>query len=135
MKCKRYENWMTLSNINDGNFLKLVGGIFVQKKVQLLMVNRVLNAPSQLTSICQKSTIETLKKVWNIVNYENWNAPTLWNTVLVSRVVSLTSWQEGVSLVLVVHPSSDLVTIKIPCVVDVLLHRPAPHSIFFNWVG
>ena len=54
---------MTLSNINDGNFLKLVGGIFVQKKVQLLMVNRVLNAPSQLTSICQKSTTETLKKV------------------------------------------------------------------------
>ena len=63
MKCKLYENWMTLSNINDGNFLKLVGGIFVQKKVQLLMVNRVLNTPSQLTSICQKSTIETLKKL------------------------------------------------------------------------
>ena len=32
---------------------------------------------------------------------------------------SLTSWGEGASLALVGHPSSDGVTIKIPCGVDV----------------
>ena len=44
------------------------------------------------------------------------------NTGLVSSGVSLTSWGEGVSSVLVGHPSSDGVTIKIPYGVDVLLH-------------
>ena len=40
---------------------------------------------------------------------------------------SLTSWQEGASLALVDHPSSDVVTIKIHYGIDVLLHRPASH--------
>ena len=44
------------------------------------------------------------------------------NTWLVSSGVSLTSWGEGASLALVGHPSSDGITIKIPYVVDVLLH-------------
>ena len=41
---------------------------------------------------------------------------------------------EGDSLALVVHSSSDGVTIKIPYGVDVL-HRPASHPIFSCWVG
>ena len=44
------------------------------------------------------------------------------NTGLVSSRVSLTSWGEGASLALVGHPSSDGITTKIPCGVDVLLH-------------
>ena len=36
---------------------------------------------------------------------------------------SLTSWGEGASLALVGHPSSDVVTIKMPYGVDVLLPR------------
>ena len=32
-------------------------------------------------------------------------------------------------------PSSDDIAIKIPYRVDVLLHRPASHAIFFYWVG
>ena len=44
------------------------------------------------------------------------------NTTLVSSRVSLTSWGEGPSLVLVGHCSSDGVTIKIPNEVDILLH-------------
>ena len=42
---------------------------------------------------------------------------------LVSSGVSLTSWEEGASLALVGHPSSDGVTIKMPYGVDVL-HLP-----------
>ena len=42
-------------------------------------------------------------------------------------------WGEGASLALVGHPSSDGVTIKMPCRVDVL-HRPALHLIFSYWV-
>ena len=53
---------------------------------------------------------------------------------LVSSGVSLTSWG-GVSLALFDHPSSDGIAIKIPYRVDVLLHRPALHPIFFYWVG
>ena len=49
-------------------------------------------------------------------------------------LVSLTSWIEGTSLVLVGHPSSDE-KMKIPYEVDVLLHRPASHPIFSYWVG
>ena len=41
---------------------------------------------------------------------------------------------EGASLVLVCHPSSDGITIKMPYGVDVL-HRPALHPIFSYWVG
>ena len=44
--------------------------------------------------------------------------------------VSLTSWGEGVSLTLVGHPYNDGITIIIPYEVDVLLNRPALHSIF-----
>ena len=44
------------------------------------------------------------------------------NTGLVYNGVSLTSWGEGASLALVVHFSSDAITIKIPYGVDVLLH-------------
>ena len=58
----------------------------------------------------------------------------LQNTGLVSVGASLTSWGEGASLALVVHPSSDGVTIKMPYGVDVL-HRPASHPIFSYWVG
>ena len=43
-------------------------------------------------------------------------------------------WGEGVSLALVVHPSGDGVTIKMPYGVDVL-HRPVSHPIFSYWVG
>ena len=43
-------------------------------------------------------------------------------------------WGEGVSLALVGHPYSDGVMIKMPYGVDVL-HRPALHSVFSNWVG
>ena len=42
---------------------------------------------------------------------------------------------EKMPLALVGHPSSDGVIIKIPYVVDVLLHRPALHPVFSNWVG
>ena len=45
---------------------------------------------------------------------------------LVSSGASLTSWEEGASLALVGHPSSDGVMIKMPYGVDVL-HRPASH--------
>ena len=55
-------------------------------------------------------------------------------TVLVCSRASLTSWGEGASLVLVGHPSSDGITIKMPYGVDVL-HRPASHPIFSYWVG
>ena len=51
-----------------------------------------------------------------------------------SSWVNLTSWGKGASLVLVGHPSSDGITIKIPYKVDVLLHRPASHPIFFYWL-
>ena len=42
----------------------------------------------------------------------------------------------GVSLALLGHPSSDGVIIKIPYVVDVLLHRPdlAPHLFLLSWL-
>ena len=63
------------------------------------------------------------------------NFPRHWNTGLVSNGVSLTSWEEGASLALVGHPSRDGITIKIPYLVDVLLHRPALHPIFSYWVG
>ena len=53
-----------------------------------------------------------------------------WNSGLVSSGISLTSWGEGASLVLVGHPLSDGVTIKLPYGVDVLLYRPASHPIF-----
>ena len=49
------------------------------------------------------------------------------STGLVSSGVCLTSWGEGDSLALVGHPSSDGIEIKMPCGVDVLLHRPASH--------
>ena len=42
---------------------------------------------------------------------------------MVSSGVSLTLWGESASLALVGHPSSDGVTIKIPCRVNVLLHQ------------
>ena len=54
---------------------------------------------------------------------------------LVSSRVSITSWGEGAYLILVGHPSSDGVTIKISYGVDVLLHRPAWHPIFSYWDG
>ena len=66
---------------------------------------------------------------------ENWNErlksfpPRYWNTGLVSSGYSLSSWQEGASLTLIGHPSSDGVTIKIPYDADVL-HRPALHLTF-----
>ena len=44
---------------------------------------------------------------------------------------SLTSWGEGASLVLVGHPSSDGVMIKMPYEVDVL-HQPASHTPFLT---
>ena len=47
--------------------------------------------------------------------------------------VSLTSCG-GASLALVGHPSSDGVTIITSNGVDALLHRPAWHPIFSNWV-
>ena len=53
---------------------------------------------------------------------------------LFSKSASLTSWGEGASLVLVGHPSSDGVMIKMPYGVDVL-HRPPSHPIFSYWVG
>ena len=56
------------------------------------------------------------------------------NIGLVFSRVSLTSWGEGASLVLVGHSSNDSVTIKMPYGVDVL-HRPASHPIFSYWVG
>ena len=49
------------------------------------------------------------------------------NSRLVSSEVSLTSGRKGSSLVLVGHPSSDGVTMKIPYRADVLLQRPASH--------
>ena len=47
----------------------------------------------------------------------------------------VTSWGEGASLALFGHPSSDGITIKIPYGVDVLLHQPASHPFFSDWVG
>ena len=70
-----------------------------------------------------------------VINIIKVNQSAYRNTALVSSRVSLTSWGEGASLALVGHPSSDGITIKIPYGVDVLLHRPALHPIFFYWVG
>ena len=42
---------------------------------------------------------------------------------MLSSRVSLTSWGEGASLALVIHPSRDIITIRISYWVDVLLHR------------
>ena len=53
---------------------------------------------------------------------------------MVSIGASLTSWREVASLVLVGHPSSDGVTIKMSYGVDVL-HQPALHPIFSYWIG
>ena len=53
-----------------------------------------------------------------------------WSPGLVCIGASLTSWGEGASLALVGHPSSDGVTMKVPYVVDVLLHRSASHPSF-----
>ena len=47
---------------------------------------------------------------------------------------SLTLWEEGASLALVGHPSSDSDTIKMPYGVDIL-QQPALHPIFSYWVG
>ena len=47
----------------------------------------------------------------------------------------LPPWREGVSLALLDHPSSDVITIKIPYGVDVLLYQPTLHPIFSYWVG
>ena len=41
---------------------------------------------------------------------------------------------EGAFLALVNHPSSDVVTMKVPYGVDVL-HQPALHPIIFCWVS
>ena len=38
-------------------------------------------------------------------------------------------------LALVGYPPTDGITIKIPYGVDVLLHQPVSHPIFFYWVG
>ena len=43
-----------------------------------------------------------------------------------------TSWGEDESSNLVGHPSKDIVTIKIPYMLDTLLHLPALHAIFFK---
>ena len=63
------------------------------------------------------------------------STPRHFKTGLVSSSISLTSWEEGGSLALVGHPSSDGVTIQTPYSVDVLLHRPVSHPIFYYWVG
>ena len=57
------------------------------------------------------------------------------NTGLVFSGVSLTSWAEGASLAMVGYPLNEGFTIKITYGVDVLLHRPASHSIFSYWLG
>ena len=54
---------------------------------------------------------------------------------MVSSGVSPSSWGEGATLALVGHPSSDGITIKVPYVVDVSLHRPVSRSIFSYWIG
>ena len=46
----------------------------------------------------------------------------------------LPPWRE-VSLALLDHPCSDVITIKIPYGVDVLLYQPTLHPIFSYWVG
>ena len=51
-----------------------------------------------------------------------------------SSGASLTSWEEGASLALVDHPSSDGVTIKMPYEVDVL-NRPTLHPICSYWIA
>ena len=51
-----------------------------------------------------------------------------------SSRVSLTSRGEGACSALVGDPSSDGATIKMPYGIDVL-HRPALHPIFSDWVG
>ena len=56
------------------------------------------------------------------------------NELRVSSRVSLISWGEGASLVLVGHPFSDDAMIKTPYGVDVL-HRPASHPIVSYWAG
>ena len=53
-----------------------------------------------------------------------------WNTGLVSCGLSLTSWEEDVSLALVGHLSGDGITIKIPYGPDVLFFRPVSHPMF-----
>ena len=54
--------------------------------------------------------------------------------IMVYSGASITSWGEGASLDLVSDLSSDGVTIKKPCEVDVS-HPPASNSIFSYWVG
>ena len=58
-----------------------------------------------------------------------------WNTGLVSSDIILTSWEEGASLALVGHPSSDAVTIKIPYGAYLyLIDQPCtPSFLSFNW--
>ena len=56
------------------------------------------------------------------------------NTGLVSSGARLTSWEEGASLALIGHSSSDCVMIKMPYGADAL-HQPALHPIFSYWVG
>ena len=46
-------------------------------------------------------------------------------------IVSFTSWGEGSSLALVSHPSSHGVIVNISNGVNVLLHQPVSHPIFF----
>ena len=49
--------------------------------------------------------------------------------------VTFTLWGEGASLALIDHPSSDGVPIKILYGVDVSLHHPSLHPVFWYWVG
>ena len=57
------------------------------------------------------------------------------NGGMVYSRVNPTSWEESDTLILAGFPSNDDVIVKAPYGVDVLLHQPALHPIFSNWVG
>ena len=90
--------------------------------------------------------LKTIHRVLEF-NQSQWLKPYIeFNTKKGTKVKTLKYWfgfQRGqfylmgrrCPLALVGHPYSDGVTVKIPYGVDVLLHRPALHSIFSNWVG
>ena len=103
----------------------------------------VINPPCQVSthlSICSTSSEHNYSAILLNFNKAILNlaililCPRHWNLGLLSSGASLTSWGKGASLALVVHLSSDGVTIKMPYEVDVL-HRPASHPISSYWVG
>ena len=113
------------------------GKITINEAKQSNLLNVILNFNNKVKPRT-KAGKEKISNAYESLNaiFEDWelNPLRLWNTGLMPSGASLTSWEQGASLTLVGHLSSDGVTIKMPYVVDAL-HRPASHPIFSYWVG